>query len=236
MRLLKFKGVLTTYEFQVDRLPDVCPVCGNGMQPEYLGGYIVIRDYPELKRAQAVFRCPLEKCGYSFFGLYSQRYRDRLGGEVLFLSDLPLIFHVEEKKFSDIIKEITPEFPKIYNQALIAENNGLLQICGGGYRRALEFLVKDYLIKKHPDQKEEIEGMLLGPLIKEKTTDEMRIVAERAAWLGNDETHYKRIWEDKDLENLKDLIDLTVYWIEAAYKTSKYREDMQNPKRKDTKN
>jgi hypothetical protein len=39
-------------------------------------------------------------------------------------------------------------------------------------------------------------------------------VASRAAWLGNDETHYLRTWEDKDLTDLKKLIELTVQWIE----------------------
>jgi hypothetical protein len=38
-------------------------------------------------------------------------------------------------------------------------------------------------------------------------------MAERATWLGNDETHYIRKWEDKDLQDMKRLITLTTYWI-----------------------
>ena len=36
-------------------------------------------------------------------------------------------------------------FLTIYNQSLSAEDNNLDQIAGIGYRKALEFLIKDYL-------------------------------------------------------------------------------------------
>ena len=35
-------------------------------------------------------------------------------------------------------------------------------------------------------------------------------LAERDVWLGNDETHYVRKWEGKDVQDLKLLIKLTV--------------------------
>lgn len=51
-------------------------------------------------------------------------------------------------------------------------------------------------------------------------------MAERATWLGNDETHYVRKWENKDLKDLKNLIDLTVYFISMSLKALKYQEEM----------
>lgn len=48
--------------------------------------------------------------------------------------------------FSDIINEISPGFVKIYNQAHEAEIRLLDDIVGGGYRKALEFLIKDICI------------------------------------------------------------------------------------------
>jgi len=57
-------------------------------------------------------------------------------------------------------------------------------------------------------------------------SDQLKAVAERAAWLGNDETHYKRRWEDKDLTHLKTLVDLTIYWIEAEITTAEFIESM----------
>jgi hypothetical protein len=37
--------------------------------------------------------------------------------------------------------------------------------------------------------------------------------------VGNDETHYKKRWADKDLSDLKTMIRIALYWIEAEYLT-----------------
>ena len=51
-------------------------------------------------------------------------------------------------------------------------------------------------------------------------------MASRAAWLGNDETHYIRKWVDKDVQNLKSLIDLTIRWIESEIETKQLLTEM----------
>lgn len=51
-------------------------------------------------------------------------------------------------------------------------------------------------------------------------------MASRAVWLGNDETHYTRKWEDKDINDLKSIIELTLHWIESEIRTQKLLEDM----------
>ena len=134
------------------------------------------------------------------------------------------------KEFSDIIKGVSPEFCDIYNEAYAAEQMGLGQITGVGYRKALEFLIKDYLISLDQSHEEDIKKKPLGQCIRYNVTNEnIKQVAERATWIGNDETHYVRKWENKDITDLKTLIDLTIYWIEAEIKTKKTLEDM--PKR-----
>jgi hypothetical protein len=50
--------------------------------------------------------------------------------------------------------------------------------------------------------------------------------ARRAAWLGNDETHYERRWTDKDVTDLKRLITLSANWIENVLLTRKYVKEM----------
>ena len=103
----------------------------------------------------------------------------------------------------------------IYNQAFSAEQYNLTEICGVGYRKALEFLIKDYLIINNPDETEKIQKKLLGSCISEYIDNtRLKSVAKRAVWLGNDETHYIRKWETKDLQDLKKLIELTLHWIE----------------------
>jgi predicted PilT family ATPase len=91
----------------------------------------------------------------------------------------------------------------------------------------LEFLIKDYSIEKNPEDSEKIEKVLLAKVI-EKYVDDVRIktVSKRAVWIGNDETHYIRKWEGKNLEDLKKLIDLTIHWIEMETLTSSFAIDM----------
>ena len=88
-------------------------------------------------------------------------------------------------------------------------------------------MIKDYIIRSHKDTAEEIKKLLLGTCIsKYVTSDRVKQVSARAVWLGNDETHYLRKWEDKDLKDLKALIDLTVHWIEMEELTETVMKDM----------
>lgn len=106
----------------------------------------------------------------------------------------------------------------------------LNQICGVGYRKALEFLIKDYLISKESDAQtiENIKSKFLNNCIQDNVQNEnIKNVAKRAVWLGNDETHYIRVWADKDVNNLKQLIDLTVRWIENEVETERVLQEMQ---------
>ena len=133
------------------------------------------------------------------------------------------------KDFSDIIISISSQFAEIYNQAYHAEQMGLDQICGVGYRKALEFLIKDYLLSKETDEqiKDNIKKKLLGNCIQENVqNNNIKNVAKRAVWLGNDETHYVRVWEDKDVQYLKKLIELTIRWIENEIETEHVLQEM----------
>ena len=48
-------------------------------------------------------------------------------------------------------------------------------------------------------------GAVLGTVIADYLDEpNIRDSAERAAWLGNDETHYLRRWEEQDIQDLKD--------------------------------
>ncbi len=131
------------------------------------------------------------------------------------------------RDFSDHIKSISDSFCKIYNESQIAEENGLTEICGVGYRKCLEFLIKDYIISIHPLKAEEVKTKFLSNCIQQYVSNEnIKNMAKRATWLGNDETHYVRLWEDKDLRDLKLLLDLTLHWIEMELITKRMIKDM----------
>ncbi len=207
----------------IDDFPDTCPWCNSVGTPTFITAHSLGDrwDYEEV--VEAVFKCPKNECGRFYLAYYTKFGRM---DDSFFLRKTRVPYYWEPVEFSEHITKISEGFTTIYNQAYTAEGMKLTQICGAGYRKALEFLIKDYLISKGPEKKEEIKSTLLGPLIKGIENQQINTCAKRAAWLGNDETHYERVWEDKDIENLKELIQLTRYWIEGEVITAKYQEDM----------
>jgi hypothetical protein len=134
--------------------------------------------------------------------------------------------------FSKEITQVSPVFVEVYNQAMAAEAAGLDQMVGIGLRKALEFLIKDFAISEQPDQAEPIKAMFLGNVIKQYIDDKrVQALAERAVWLGNDETHYVRKWETKDINDLKNLLTLTLNAVQNVILGKQYIHDMQLPQK-----
>jgi hypothetical protein len=119
-----------------------------------------------------------------------------------------------KQTFDENIVAMSPQFDKIYNQALAAETSNLDEIAGLGYRKAIEFLIKDFAIHENPKEEANIKKMLLSPCIKKYIDDErIRTLAERSVWIGNDEAHYIRKQENRDIRDMKAFIKATVYFI-----------------------
>ena len=90
------------------------------------------------------------------------------------------------------------------------------------------FLVKDFAVQQHPNEADKIRGMQLSPCIHAYVSDvNFKECAKRATWLGNDETHYVRKWEDQDIDDLKLLVRLTTNWVDNVLLTQKYVAQMQ---------
>ena len=84
-----------------------------------------------------------------------------------------------------------------------------------GYRKSLEFLIKDYAIYKHHDQCAAVESSSLSQCIATYIADErIKSLAKAAAWLGNDESHYVKKHSSYDLKDLKAFIAATVSFIQ----------------------
>lgn len=207
----------------VDSFPDTCPLCHQGIEPVIK--YAITDEKDLINFIQAVFRCPRTKCNRLFIAYYV-RFSELSARPFFILKDVAPRSHISQE-FSGEINKVSPRFVEIFNQAFIAEHNGLNQICGPGYRKALEFLIKDYVISKSPEIKDEIENKFLGKVIKENIDDpNVKLTAELATWLGNDETHFIRIWTELDIRDLKQLIQLTVKWIESEIITTDYKSRM----------
>lgn len=136
--------------------------------------------------------------------------------------------NIADEEFPEAIQKISPTFISIYKEAVESRERRLFQIAGPGFRKAFEFLIKDYAKHLAPgDKHKNIEESFSGKVVDEYIRNpRIQAVAKRALWLGNDETHYLRKWEKHDIEDLITLIKLTVNWVEIEQLSKSYVEDM----------
>lgn len=188
----------------------ICPICKHAISPVYVASALntaesaTILNYCRACQNAFITNYKARKNGSS--GTTCDYYDGKL------LESIPNRFKQED--FDEKVASLSPQFVKIYNQALAAETQGLDEIAGIGYRKALEFLVKDFAIHKNPDDVDDIKAIRLAKCI-EKYIDDTRIatLAEKSAWIGNDETHYVRKQEDRDISDMKKFIKAMLYFI-----------------------
>jgi hypothetical protein len=211
--------------------PDTCPLCHRSihailLQCQSLGTRNLV---------QATFRCTSHACAELFIATYApvpapslrspaghahahgQQYRlQRLAPR----NPAPVATPAR-------VAGVSPTFVEIRNQVAQAEIQGLTQLVGIGLRKGLEFLIKDYLCSQRPSDAAAIKAATLGACIGQYVDDpRVKAAAQRAAWLGNDETHYVRRWEDRDVTDLNVLITLAVNWIDSHLLTLEYEKGM----------
>lgn len=205
-------------------LPNKCPHCQRLTDMHYQK--ITYNKFT--KRIEALIRCGYGNCQGFIIGYYE------------LIRNLGKLTHTEPPIFKEIelpefANEISSSFVSIFSEANEATSRGLNQIAGAGFRKACEFLVKDYAKSMIVDtdeidktkKEEQIEKKFVGKVVEEFITDtRVQKVAKRAFWLGNDETHYLRKWTDKDINDLITLIKLTLDWIEIERLSAKYEDEM----------
>jgi hypothetical protein len=213
--------------------PDKCPVCHHHCLPTLITAFAVPHPSPKVtERAQVVYKCPKSDCSELFIADYILSYALELGPGVFGMVGLvPVSINYAEDIRSKNVEKISPRFYRIYKQALEAQVAGLDEIAGPGFRKSLEILVKDFLAHETPTNKDKILATPLGDCIKNLVDYKpLKLCFERAAWLGNDETHYVRKWDQHDIEDLKALIKLGETWIESVEQTKYFENSMQDPK------
>ena len=213
----------------IDSLPSECPICHAHIYPG-IPLYSIFKD-SRRKELESIFQCKNTSCQSLFIGYYKNLTSVVKDSDIkdmnkyIFMRCAP----TTQKKiiFSNEIKDVSPIFVDIYSQSLEAETMNLDQLTGIGLRKALEFLIKDFAIMENPSEKTNIESTKLSACIDKYITDiNVKECAKRATWLGNDETHYIRKWETKDINDLKKLINLTVNWIDLVILTKNYIKEM----------
>lgn len=194
-----------TYHAQIE-IPDICPNCGKSIYPNHLASLSTNIDTNNL--LASIFLC--NSCGKYIYTLSIPYETDNY----IIASIYPPI--IENGKIRKPVENLSPNFVKIFNQAITAENSGLDEICGVGYRKALEFLIKDFAIYRYPNDKENIEKLPLGTCINDYCDNsKIKMLAKACAWIGNDETHYVRKHNDYSTNELKAFINAVVTFIDS---------------------
>lgn len=185
----------------------VCPMCHCALLPRNIAGYYVPDEGVSLLNL-----CP--KCKRIFLVKYNilEIGNAALTG-VSIIGTYPKI--PDNQIISAQIKNLSSKFASIYAQASMAETSNLNEICGIGYRKALEFLVKDYLCDKFPSEADDIKSEPLSVAIRRIDDGRIRVLSERATWIGNDETHYIRKHDSLDVREMKRFINAIIHYIES---------------------
>lgn len=189
-------------------IPEECPLCHYKITPDIVSKNVVVIDLNTAHFALSLF-CP--NCKQMFIadygsGLENPRYIAPQS--------------VPTESFDPSIQSLSEGFVRIYNQAYAAESYKLDEIAGMGYRKALEYLIKDFIISMNPEDAETVKKMELGNCIANKLNNpRLQSTAARAAWIGNDFTHYTRKFTEYDISDLKRFIKAVLYWIMSELTT-----------------
>lgn len=190
--------------------PTICPLCKHAIKPEELGVF-QFKDDNDLWSICAVYLC--KNCYKPFVAYHSCKIpvgSSRYESKLVYVE--PQRF--TEETFDGPIENLSPQFVKIYNQAFAAEAKGLDEIAGLGYRKAMEFLIKDFCIHMNPEDEVNIKSLPLSKCINTYVKNEqIQTLATKAVWIGNDEAHYIRKQEDRDVSDMKNFIRAMVYFV-----------------------
>lgn len=195
-------------------MPNKCPHCGNGIFPKFI--YAYREDQTNLS---VVSLCPV--CKRLFFSNHTYYYDySNTRTRAILINILPSF--QKKIQFNKEIQELSERFINVYNQAKRAEDEGLNEIAGIGYRKATEILIKDYAIHKHPDLTEDIKKAWLKKCIETYIDNSMiKELAKASVEIGNDETHYVKLYDDCDIDDMKNFLESAILLIAADLRSEK---------------
>lgn len=211
--------------------PNICPHCHVANNPSERFNQRT-NDTDGTDSNISVWQCANHECRKLFVALFQL-----VGGKpklIRFLNGLPKgpdwpkpILELESPSGGANGKS---NFIKTYLQSLEAESYGLDELAGMGYRKAIEYLVKDWAIQNSPEDNDNIEKLWLGAVIKKYYSGDLKDILERATWLGNDQAHYNKLFEEFNIDILKELIDLIMVELDREFKKAHYIEMIKSKK------
>lgn len=183
--------------------PVVCPRCGRDLVPEVLSCK-VLRGNPSAGNYTITITCSI--CRSPIY-LDISRSQGVPVGKVNAFYPADTVFDIPQEMLT-----LYPNFAKLYRESAIAEAKGL-SICGMGYRKALETLVKEYALGTFPDNADSIRNETLSKTIQRINNQHIQTLAKASTWLGNDQTHLEVKHPNYGVSDMKNFIKALCYFI-----------------------
>lgn len=192
----------------IDEMISICPHCNKGIKPNIIQNFKYADGYADNQSKYfSIMQCPVCK---DYFFIDYLTLNDYYGNieQIVICGIFPKSFTTEinlDNRLKDII---SPDFCKIYQQALIADKDGLTEITGIAFRKAFEVLVKDYAayLNKSVDKQEILKLSLKQTIDKYFKSSEFEPIFRKISWLGNDHSHTFNKHDNYNVDDLKRFI------------------------------
>lgn len=196
----------TGYQSLPLEIPNKCPHCSYYSEP--ISKAYSLEDFNKDKILTTIWRCRVEECKKHFLTTHIVKSPEN----IKFVNIYP---NTKVEKFDKLIIDCSPTFVDLYNHAYEAQLDGNIRIAAVAYRMALEFLLKDYLIKYHSDYQLDINKIPTMKIINclNYLEEHQQIAGDVVRILGNDYIHYQNKNENIDFENLKIYLDIFIHSI-----------------------
>lgn len=208
-----------TYNFTIS-LPDTCPRCGRDLSATPLS-VIYLKSEKAVEQYAVTVSC--QQCNQAIF-FDVMHLQTALYGTLTGTYPAPQLSNLPAGMDS-----LYPDFVKVYCQAVTAEARGLTDICGMGYRKALEILVKQYSIKAFPSESDAIQTEFLAKTVSRIQNSKIQSLAKAATWLGNDQTHLQALHPEYSVSDIKSFIRALCYHILMEEEVSRAQELINKP-------
>ncbi|EOS7926194.1 hypothetical protein AB1I58_08360 [Enterococcus hirae] len=211
-------------------IPRICAHCKNTGEQVYINGV----ELPKKNSAntETLLTTACQFCGEVSLHFFNDEFP---GSKHLFsIPPLTSTIDLDTMNISSNIINKFPDFIKILKQAKEAERANLDQLAGMGYRKALEFLVTDFLLE-YPQNNISEEWIKnpttsLSNKIANLPNERIKVLSKAISFIGNDETHYSKRHPEHDVESIKMFLKTLISDIENEIAYQEAEKFLQKPK------
>lgn len=202
-------------------LPECCPLCNQVQTPIFLSSS-GLED--GLYSFSVILEC--NTCDQHFLQSYklNNSSSTRMGATVRYADTMNPTYEYDIDDLPTEIISCSSNFIKIHRQLKIAEKHNLNDLLKLGYRKAIEQLVWDYLIKFEDKNEKSLQRKSLSERIRLLNLPESDWLSDLISWVGNDGAHpYQRHLElnDGDMKILSNMLisNIQTLILQHNYKT-----------------